>query len=292
MSCALLETSAKKIFLGAYPAAGHELTTLNMRLKLTSKKSTLSDIAAALASDAPDPLPLWPVAVMKRKPFDRSDFPGKELHRVCKMYGIPIHVESKLQGLVEDMRMVKAKVWAKSKTAGERKDKFEQIEHLAFKLKMAIMGLKFEDRAALDSEYFGYPGDPHFNLMLELVEDPKVLDLAGSLIPDVENAARNVRSTIKGVGIIARHADFIRCIAQALELTNIKQKDFNEVSIAVFLDAKVAMSDSAMKYFTKNIRPKMRKNDAADSIDICWPSSTNSHINYLNFYVDCKVFAA
>lgn len=226
---------------------------------MTSKKSTLSDIAAALASDAPDPLPLCPVAVMKDIPLDRADFPDNELHRACKMYGISIHVESTLQRLVEDMRMVKAEVWAKSKTAGERKDKFEQIEHLAFKLKLAIMGLTFEDRMALDSEYFGYPGDPHFNLVLELVEHPKVFDLAGTLIPDVENAARNVRGTIKDVGIIARHADFIRCIAQALELTNIKKKDFNEVSIAVFLDAKVAMSDRAMKYFTKNIRPKMRK---------------------------------
>ncbi|WP_239796362.1 hypothetical protein [Candidatus Nitrotoga arctica] len=200
-----------------------------------------------MASDAPNPLPLWPDAVIEDKSQTHTHFENNAVHRACKMYVISAQVELKLQNLVKDMRMVKDQVWSKSKTAGQRKNELKLVKEKAAELKLLVMGLTFEDRFNLDDEYFGQPGDPRFDLALDLIEDPAILNLAGKLIPDIENAAMNVRARIKHVVKPERHADFIRCIAQALKSTNIKPGVFQEVSIAVFADAGVMMSERALR---------------------------------------------
>ncbi|RFC35301.1 MAG: hypothetical protein DID92_2727744152 [Candidatus Nitrotoga sp. SPKER] len=225
---------------------------------------TLSDYAAALAANAPQPLvreTSEPPPPKTDESEVRGDFENNDVHRVCELYGISAQVESKLQILVTSLQVVKEKVWAESNTPGERKEVLREIIAKANELKLLIVGLPFADRYNLDDAYFGAPGDPHFDHLMGLVKDTSMFSLGDKVLPDIENAAKKVQARMKGVCKPERSADFIRCIAQALKPANIIPSysgPFKEISIAVFADGGVTLSGKEIQFFMKNIRPQVK----------------------------------
>ena len=200
-----------------------------------------------------------------------------ELHYVCKRLGIPFQVEERLQRVVNDLYVFQEVTFpASNKT--QRVEELRQVANLAFQLTQAIKGLTFEDRRALENEYFTRPGDPPGceivtdGVMLPrdpryLPVEPRYFALPSKVIPDIENAAKNVCAKIEGAGkagrpkVIDRYADFIKHIAMTLKPTNIaigRGNTFKDVCCAVFSDAGLTLSDKAMEYFNINILLKLR----------------------------------
>lgn len=189
-----------------------------------------------------------------------------ELHKLCESYRISAGVESALKRHVEELRLFKKEILPKSQTATQSAKALLQIETLAAKLRKAVVGLTFLDRMALDDEYFGVD-DPGFDQAFERTGDHCAFDLAGKLIPGIEDAARNVRERIKDAGkagapkVTERQADFIRCIAQTLKRASIAPSlsgPFEEFCCTVFEDAGVTLPERAMKHFMQKIRPSLQ----------------------------------
>ena len=145
------------------------------------------------------------------------------VHTLCQRYKILGDVESDLEIQVGYLRIFKKNILPNSQTETQRAKTLQQIETLAAKLKQAVEGLTFSDRSALDDQFFFGADTRVFDSANELIEDVGCFDLAGSLIPCIEAAAKDVRGRLQDVGqpsrpkVTERQADYIRCIAQTLK---------------------------------------------------------------------------
>jgi len=190
-----------------------------------------------------------------------------KIHALCQKCKISKDVEADLEIQVSYLRMFKTKILPASQTESQRAKAFQQIELLAAKLKQAIEGLTFGDRAALDDQFF-FVGDIRvLDSTLELVEDPSVFDLAGSLIPRIEGAAKDVRGRLQGVGqpsrpkVTGRQAEYVMCIAKVLKRANITPAysgPFFELCTAAFEDAGLTLPDRAIRHFMQKMRPNLK----------------------------------
>jgi hypothetical protein len=100
-----------------------------------------------------------------------------------------------------------------------------------------------------------------------LESGPHEFNIAGQHLPNLVRAAEAVRGRIDGAGKAGaprsaeRHAEFVRCIAQALKPTDIPltyRGDFFDICGAVYLEAGLVPPDRAVRFFLKNIRPELR----------------------------------
>ena len=191
---------------------------------------------------------------------------GEDLDSVCRRCAIPQDVRAKLDEVVGYLKTFKSELLPTSKTATQRAAAFKLVEKRAVELSDAITALEFLDRSALDNEYF-VVDEPDFEAAHSLASSSHVFDIAGLHLPALAKAAKAVRGRIDGAGksgapkSAERHADFIRCIAQALRPTGIPltySGDFSEICGAVYLAAGVVPPDRAVRFFLKHIRPELK----------------------------------
>lgn len=188
------------------------------------------------------------------------------LHGLCEKYAIDSYIEKRLNHQVEYLVIFKKDILPNTKTETQREKALREIETYAGKLKDAIKALSFEDRMSLDDEFFDV-NTPGFFKLFDTLEEAQAFDLAGSLLPRLERAAITIKERIDNVGksgapkITHRQADFIRCIAQVLKPANIEPSHsgkFLEICEAIFEAAGLTFPDRALRYFMKDIRPKLK----------------------------------
>ena len=188
------------------------------------------------------------------------------LYELCAKHEISDYVKYDLEMQVEHLRIFKNVILPITQTATQRAKAFTQIEALLAKLRSAIEELSFEDRSALDNEYFGID-EPGFEDVYEVVGNPLAFDVAGHLIPAIEASVRGVRGRLQGVGksgqppITEKQADCIRCIAQTLKRADIAPSYsgvFIEFCTAMFKDAGLTVPDRAIRHFMEKLRPALK----------------------------------
>lgn len=191
---------------------------------------------------------------------------AKRIFALCDKYDISDDVKYDLELLVAQLSIFKNEILPSSQTETQRAKALQRIEALSAKLRSAIEGLSFEDRSALDCEYFGV-NEPGFEEVHSRVGNSRSFDLVDHLLPDFEALVRTVRDRIKGIGesgqppMTERQADFIRCIAQVVKRANIAPSysgRFLEICTAVFNDAGLSFPDRAIRHFMKTLRPNLK----------------------------------
>lgn len=193
-------------------------------------------------------------------------YENDSLRGLCEKYGISPAIEAQLNKQIEYLRLFKNEIQPNTITETQQAKALEEIQTYANKLKGAIEALQWEDRMALDNEFFGV-NQPGFSEIFYLVNDSQAFDLAGQMLPRLERAAKTTRERIANVGksgrptITARQADFIRCIAQNLKQADIKPSHtgkFLEICTAILEEVGLALPDRAIRYFMKEMRPSLK----------------------------------
>lgn len=191
---------------------------------------------------------------------------AKRLYELCVKHDISDDVKYDLKMLVEHLHIFKKEILPSTQTVTQRAKTFQKIEALSAKLRTAIEGLSFEDRSALDCEYFGL-NEPGFEDVYYLVGNSRSFDVAGHLLPSIEVSVRSVRDNLRDVRkpgqppMTERQVDFIRCIAQYLKRANIAPSysgPFLEICTAVFEGAGLTLPDRAIRHFMKKLRPSLK----------------------------------
>lgn len=198
--------------------------------------------------------------------MQRPDYEAPELERLCAAHDVSADVAFELLWQIELLLIEKLNIASDRKTVTVRAKQLEAIVKYANQLQEAVEALDFIDRSALDSECFGV-NKPGFERMHELANGPEAFDLGGFAIPAIRQAATAVQGRLNGVGKAgapsntAAIADYIRCVAQALEPTGIEpthEGPFQQICEAVFNAAGVAFPVRAMRYFKKHIWPSAK----------------------------------
>lgn len=188
------------------------------------------------------------------------------LRKLCEIHRISPDVVSALEWQAGHLRTFKDEILPPPQTPTRRAKALERVATLAAELRGAIEELPFDERLALDNEFFGVD-EPGFPDAFELVGDARAFDLGGDTVPGIERAAQAVLARLTGVHaagapkVTERYADFIRCIAQELKPANIAPAatgKFEELCGAVFEEAGLTLSERAMRYFLKNMRPALK----------------------------------
>lgn len=188
---------------------------------------------------------------------------ANSLERICADSGrISESVAIGLKRQAEHLKCWRDEIRPATLTEKGRVNSLRKISELADKLKIAINSLEFQDRVALDSEFF----NPSY-LLNETIPAHE-LDLGGFVVPQLKTAACRAIDRIPdsekagAQKTIDRQADFIRCIASTLKPAGIVPAHtgfFREVCEAVFEAAGVPYSDKAHRYFMKDVRPSLRE---------------------------------
>ncbi|MDD2610525.1 MAG: hypothetical protein PHX60_12720 [Giesbergeria sp.] len=183
------------------------------------------------------------------------------LRKICADSRITESVANGLIRQAEFLKRWKEEIRPATPTETARVRSLQKISELADKLKNAIDGLEFEDRLALDSEFFSYDD------MLDTGTPARELDLGGYVVPRITIAASRAIERIPSSGkagaakLIHRQADFIRCIASEVMPAGIVPTHtgvFRKICEAVFKAAGVPYSDKAHRYFMEHVRPSFR----------------------------------
>lgn len=189
-----------------------------------------------------------------------------DLRGLCEKLEISADVMAGLEAQVGYLRTFKNEILPNSQTPAQRTKSMQRIEALVIDLKKAVEGLPMEDRWDLDNQFL-VVSKPPFELTYETVEEATFFDIGGSLLPGIGNAAAIVRGrlgSVKSTGrppVTARQADFVRCIAQVLKRANVVPShsgSFVKLCTAVFKEAGLTLPDKAIRFFMKDVRPKMK----------------------------------
>ena len=187
---------------------------------------------------------------------------ANSLEKICSDARIS---ESVAEGLIWQaayLKRWKDEVRPAAPTKTGRARSLQKISELADKLKNAIEALEFEDRLALESEFFNQI-DP-----LTDTTPAHEIDLGGFVVPKITMAASRAIERIPGRGeagaqaLSHRQADFIRCIASELKSAGIVPAHtgfFREICEAVFEAAGVTYPERAHRYFMEHIRPALKE---------------------------------
>ena len=187
---------------------------------------------------------------------------ANSLEKICADERISESVAEGLARQAAYLKRWKDEVRPATPTETGRARSLQKISELADKLKNAIEALEFEDRLALDSEFFSQ------NDLLTDTTPSRELDLGGFLVPRITMAASRAIERIPGKGeagaqaLSHRQADFIRCVASELKPAGIVPAHtgfFREICEAVFEAAGVTYPERAHRYFMEHIRPALKE---------------------------------
>lgn len=186
---------------------------------------------------------------------------ANSLEKICADSRITESVAIRLRMQSEHLKCWRDEIRPTTLTEKDRVKSLKKICELAEKLKITIEALEFQDRMALDSEFFS-PSD-----LLDENIPTRELDLGGFVVPKIGIAAFRAIERIQDSEkagrkeISHRLADFIRCIASELKPAGIVPAHsgfFREICMAVFEDADVTYSDKAHRYFMAHVRPELK----------------------------------